>query len=147
MNIHHRPIFDTKAIIKHYSEKDGVPISYVCTSALNHGTVATDIFYRETPHPEFGNRYFAIYKNSYADNAQVMITNADSIEDLEFGMKEVESAWHYSQHRHDFYTVGKVSLDGGRAYFRVVGEINLPTKMLRVKDGKFVEISNNEEVV
>jgi hypothetical protein len=76
-----------------------------------------------------------------------MITNADSIEDLEFGMKEVESAWHYSQHRHDFYTVGNVSLDGGRAYFRVVGEINLPTKMLRVKDGKFVEISNNEEVV
>lgn len=147
MHIHHRPIFDTEAIIKHYSEKDGVPISYVCTSALNHGTVATDIFYRETPHPEFGNRYFALYLNSYADNAQVMITNADPIEDLEFGMKEVEGAWHYSQHRHDFYTIGNVSLDGGRAYLRVVGEINLPTKMLRVKDGKFVEISNNEEVV
>lgn len=144
MNIHHRPIFDTKAVEQHYSDKDGVPVHYVCTSALNHGTVAADIFYRETPHPEFGNRYFGLYKNPHSDYSQIMITNADAIEELEFGMKEVNNEWHYSQHRHDFYSVGDVSIDGGRAYFRVVGDVKLPTKFLKVKDGKFVEM---EEVM
>jgi hypothetical protein len=61
------------------------------------------------------------------------------IEDLEFGMKEHNGEWHYSQHRHDFHTVGDVSLDGGRAYFRCVGNISSPTKFFTVKDGEFVE--------
>ncbi len=70
MNIKHNPIFDTDTVIASYEKKDGVPITYVCTSALNHGTLATDVFYRETPHPEFGNRYFALYMNG---ENQVMI--------------------------------------------------------------------------
>lgn len=143
MKIHHRPIFDTEKVIKHYSEKDGVPIRYVCTSAINTGTHAVDVFYRETPHPNFGNRYFGLYINNYADDSQIMITNADAIEDVEFGMKEHDGEWHYSQHRHDFYTIGDVSLDGGRAYFRCVGNVNSPTKFFGVKNGKFVELTGD----
>ena len=139
INIAHRPLFDTAKVCEHYSAKDGVEVKYVCTSALGSQSFASDIYYRETPHPEFGNRYFGLYRNPYSDNAEIMITNADKIEEVEFGMKEVAGQWHYSQHRHDFYTVGDVSLDGGRAYFRVVGNVNLPTKFFAVKDGEFVE--------
>lgn len=140
MNIHHRPILDTKRVCELYSAKDGVPVTYVCTSALGTEAQAMDIFYRETPHPEFGNRYFGLYRNQhFASDGTIMIANADKIEDTEFGMKEHDGEWHYSQHRHDFYTIGDVSLDGGRAYFRCVGNVNLPTKWLEIKDGKFVE--------
>jgi hypothetical protein len=99
-----------------------------------------DIFYRETPHPEFGNRYFGLYHNpSFSSDGTIMITNADKIEEAEFGMKEHNGEWHYSQHRHDFYTIGDVSLDGGRAYFRCVGNVSTPTKWLEVRNGEFVE--------
>ena len=139
-NIAHRPMLDTARVIKLYSAKDGVPVTYVCTTALGGGTQAMDVFYRETPHPEFGNRYFGLYRNQhFASDGTIMITNADKIESVEFGMKEHNGQWHYSQHRHDFYTVGDVSLDGGRAYFRCVGNVNTPTKFFAVKDGELVE--------
>lgn len=140
VNIHHRPILDTKRVCELYSARDGVPVTYVCTSALGSEEWAMDIFYRETPHPEFGNRYFGLYHNpSFSSDGTIMITNADKIESVEFGMKEHNGEWHYSRHRHDFYTVGDVSLDGGRAYFRCVGNVRSPTKWLEVKNGKFVE--------
>jgi hypothetical protein len=63
MNIQHNPIFDTAKVEKLYTEKDGVEVKYVCTSALGSQEFATDIFYRATPHPQFGNRYFALYQN------------------------------------------------------------------------------------
>lgn len=143
MTIAHRPIFDTKKVEELYSKKDGVPVKYVCTSALGSEAQAMDIFYRDTPHPEFGNRYFGLYHNG----DHVMVTNADAIENAEFGMKEVDGKWHYSQHRHDFYTVGDVSLDGGRAYFRCVGNVNKPTKWLKVKDGEFVEETSVSKIL
>jgi hypothetical protein len=146
MNIQHRPIFDTDKVCKHYSEKDGIPIKYVCTSALGHEAQAMDIFYRETPHPEFGNRYFGLgwgmtlpFDGAPDGARQIVITNADKIEDAEFGMVEVDGGLHYSQHRHDFYSVGDVAVDGGRSYFKRVGDLSVPTKWLKVKNGKFVE--------
>jgi len=146
MNIHHRPIFDTKRVEKHYSKKDGVPVRYVCTSALGSEARAMDIFYRETPHPEFGNRYFGLYYgmtlpfDGAPDGAEaLMITNADAIETVEFGMIEMNGKLHYSQHRHDFYSVGNTALDGGRAYFRRVGDISTPAQWFVVKDGEFIE--------
>ena len=144
-NIAHRPLFDTARVCEHYSAKDGVDVKYVCTSALRDEARAMDIYYRATPHPEFGNRYFGLYFRSTGpldEQRQLCITNADRIEEAEFGMKEYNGEWHYSQHRHDFYTVGDVSLDGGRAYFRCVGNISSPSKFFTVKDGEFVE--NNE---
>jgi len=141
MNIHHRPIFDTKRVEEHYSEKDGVPVKYVCTSAPNeYANYAADIFYRETPHPEFGNRYFGLYRNpDPASDGTIMITNADMIEELEFGMIQSAGQLHYSQHRHDFYSVGNICIDGGRAYFRRLGDMTIPSRWFKVKDGEFVE--------
>lgn len=143
--IRHRPLFDVENVIQHYTEKDGVPIKYVCTSAPNtHAAYAADIFYRETPHPEFGNRYFGLYTNGlHFDKPTVMITNADNIENLDFEMVVAGGEWHYSQHRHDFYSVGPVSIDGGRSYFRMVGDVhNVLRKCFKVKDGEFVEVKD-----
>jgi hypothetical protein len=147
MNIHHRPIFDTKRVCKIYSEKDGVPITYICTTALNEGTVPVDVFYRGTPHPEFGNRYFGLFEsNSYGGvRGGVSITNADAVEDLSFEMIEVDGQWHYSQHRHDFYSVGGTTIDGGRAYIRLVGDIHVPRTTLKVWNGEFVMVPVFEE--
>lgn len=137
MNINHRPILDVDRVCVLYSEKDGVPVTYVCTSALGSEAQAMDIFYRETPHSTFGNRYFGLYYSSVTGN--LMITNADKIEDAEFGMVEINGQYHYSQHRHDFYTIGGVSLDGGRAYHRRLGDMSPPTRWFKIKDGNFVE--------
>lgn len=140
MNIHHRPIFDTDKVIEHYTKKDGVDIKYVCTSALGGEARAMDIFYRETPHPEFGNRYFGLFwKHPLVGDQHLMITNADKIESADFEMVEVNGQMHYSQHRHDYYTVGDVAIDGGRAYLRMAGNLNHPTKKLGIRDGEFYE--------
>jgi len=143
MQIIHTPIFDPDKIAKHYSEKDGVEVKYVCTSALGGQEFATDVFFRETPHPQFGNRYFAIYRNMYAAGAEIMITNADKIEDLEFAMiEDSEGNLHYSAHRHDYKVIdnGKM-IDGGRAYTRT----NQGTDALyTIKDGEFVKEETKE---
>ena len=143
-NIKHRPIFDVERVCELYSQKDGVLVTYVCTSAPNESaTYAADIFYRETPHPEHGNRYFGLYRNPhFSGDGTVMITNADPIEDLEFGMIEGLDGWEYSQHRQDFRYVGACAIDGGRAYFKRVGDLSVPVKMMAVVDGKFEEKEN-----
>jgi len=145
MNIKHHPLFDTARVEKLYSEKDGVPVKYVCTSAPNkHADYAADIFYREEPHPEFGNRYFGLYRNPYASDATVMIATADPIEGLEFGMIEGPEGWEYSQHRHDYRHVGDCAVDGGRSYFKRVGDLSVPVKYMKIVDGEFVEESNSD---
>jgi len=133
--IQHRNIFDTDKIAQHYSEKDGVPIKYVCTSAIDGGLQPMDIFYRETPHPEFGNRYFGLF--DCAAGLGIFITNADKIEDLEFHMiEDNQGDLHYSRHRHDYFSVDDKFIDGGRAYSRS----NTPTRAYKVKDGGFHEV-------
>lgn len=135
--IQHRPLFNVTEIEKHYTQKDGVEVKYVCTSDLVADDVPVDIFYRETPHPEFGNRYFGIYWDRVRDN--LMITNADLIEKKDFGVIEVDGEYHYSQSRHDYHVVGNKAIDGGRQYVRVVSDSNDFT-ILRIKDGEFVTI-------
>ena len=145
MDINHSPILDTKRVCELYSEKDGVPVTYVCTSAIGDEAQAMDIFYRETPHPEFGNRYFGLYRNqSFSSDGMIMITNADKIEEAEFGMVEGPNGWEYSQHRHDYRNVegSGCAIDGGRAYFKRVGDLSAPVKHMKIVDGKFVEIEN-----
>lgn len=133
MKINHYPIFDIEKVIRHYSQKDGVAIKYVCTSALGSEEFARDIYFRETPHPQFGNRYFALYHGAEG----IMICNADMIEDAHFGMIEGKDGWEYSQHRHDYRTVGESTIDGGRAYIRRSGAAAF--KPMRVKDGEFID--------
>lgn len=142
--IAHEPIFDIDKVCELYSKKDGVPVKYVCTSATNaYGTFAADVFYRETPHPEFGNRYFALFVKR---GNQIMIANADTIEDLTFDMyySPTEEKWIYSKHRHDFKPVpgADINIDGGRSYSRVVGNIHgtYKSKCMKIKDGEFVDV-------
>lgn len=139
MNIQHNPLLNVEKAAQLYSEKDGVEVKYVCTSAISKSAAtAADIFYRETPHPEFGNRYFGLYRDQ---QGRLMITNADRIEDLDFDMVEVNGELHYSQHRHDFRGVGNgVAIDGGRDYFRVsfTDRDSFTRKTLKLKDGEFV---------
>ena len=131
MKINHRPIYETARVEKFYSDKDGVPVKYVCTSALSDEARAMDIFYRETPHPEFGNRYFGLYYDTIRDHT--MITNADKVESLEFGMIEVDGKYYYSQSHHDYKRIGNKMIDGGRVYIRSSG----CDVVLRIIDGKF----------
>jgi len=130
--IKHDNIFKTDAMVEHYSKKDGVEVKYVCSSALGSEAQAMDIFYRATPHPEFGNRYFGMYVDQ---KDRVMITNADRIEDAEFAMiEDFNGDLHYSAHRHDYKTVDGKMVDGGRAYIRSSGA----TIPYRVDDGELV---------
>ena len=135
--IKHEPQFDIEKVCKHYSEKDGVPIKYVCTSTtIKEGSQATDIFYRDTPHPEFGNRYFGLYQNH---SGNIMITNADQIESLEFGLVEDDDGnLQYSAHRHDYklFENGNM-IDGGRAYIRCAAN---EVKHYVVRNGEMVEV-------
>jgi hypothetical protein len=121
--IKHEPTFDTEKVCKLYSEKDGVPIKYVCSTALDDSTVAMDIFYRETPNPKFGNKYFGLF-NHPLDNT-LRITNADKIEELEFGLiEDTDGNLHYSSHRHDYKSFNNGNMiDGGRAYIRCSGNV------------------------
>ena len=142
MNINHSPLFDTARVEKLYSEKDGVPVKYVCTSATNeHAANAADIFYRAEPHPEFGNRYFGLYHDHM--RGHMMITNADTIESFDFGMIEGPEGWEYSQHRHDYRTVGDCAVDGGRSYFKRVGNLSVTCKFMKVVNGEFVDVQDS----
>ena len=138
MNIQHEPLFDTAEVEKLYTEKDGVEVKYVCTSAANGGTAAMDVFYRATPHPEFGNRYFGLYRDH---NGHMMITNADQIESLDFGMIEIEGKYYYSQHRHDYKVIDDKMIDGGRAYIRSGAH---DVDVFKIQDGEFVRYESSE---
>jgi hypothetical protein len=142
MNIQHSPLFDTAKVEKLYSEKDGVPVKYVCTSAIGSQDFATDVFYRPTPHPEFGNHYFGLYTNHFhQDKPTIMITNADTIESLEFGMIESKGKYYYSQHRHDYKVINDKMIDGGRAYIRSGTH---DVDVFKIQDGEFVRYESSE---
>jgi hypothetical protein len=143
--VKHVPVFDTKKAISFYENKDGVPIKYVCTTDLLASDLPVDIFYRKTPHPEFGNRYFGLYKNPYANDARIMITNADAVETSKryiFGVIEDKDGllW-YSQCHHDCLFIDGSMIDGGREYIR---STNLKG-VFKIVDGEFVERLNLED--
>lgn len=134
LKIKHAPQFDEKKVENHYSEKDGVPVKYVCTTDLNASDVPVDVFYRETPHPEFGNRYFGLYYDIVRNN--IMICDADIVETLQFGMVVgPDQRYYYSQSHHDYKRLdnGKM-IDGGRVYTRGFGY-----EMFKVKNGEFIK--------
>jgi hypothetical protein len=90
MNIKHYSITNYPKVEEIYSEKDGVPVKYVCTTEFTNdvsfigGALIADVFYRSTPHPTFGNKYFAVFFRG----DKPYIANADTVEDLTFGMIE-----------------------------------------------------------
>lgn len=132
MQIHHIPQFDTAKVIEHYEQQDGVPITYICTTDIVASDVPMDVFYRESPHPEFGNRYFGLYYR----NGSLMITSADRIEELDFGMVAGDDGMlHYSQSHHDYKEFNNGNMiDGGRAYCRS----SVMVEFYSVKNGSFI---------
>lgn len=139
MYLNHRPVTNTAYVIQHYTKKDNADIKYVCTTELHVDNLLVDIFYRETPHPKFGNKYFGIY----FIGEDLMIRNADKIEDLEFGMIEYEGTFYYSNARHDFINVGPYFIDGGRAYVRAGGEPLPAITYFKVLNGEFIQTEEN----
>ena len=145
MNIKHYPITNIKKVEELYSEKDGVPVKHVCTTEFANDLAATggasiiaDVFYRETPHPKFGNKYFALYfkisENLKYD--KLMIANADQVENLTFGMVQNDDGdMEYSRSRHDYkrFKNGNM-IDGGRDYIRSCGRVFVYV----VRDGKMI---------
>ena len=133
--VNHRPITNTTEVEKVYSEKDQVPVKYVCTTSLTPRGHPFDVFFRETPHPKFGNRYFGIDGK--------WITNGDAVESMCFECLEGPLGWTYSHHVHDFVGIGDdVAIDGGREYTKVSfkSSDNLPKrKRFKVKDGQFLK--------
>ena len=127
MLIKHCPITDTDKVCRLYSEKDGVAIKHVCTTEFNNAIA--DVFYRETPHPKFGNKYFAILFR----NDKPYISNADRVEDMTFGMVTNDDGdLEYSRSRHDYKTFKNGNMiDGGRDYIRSSGKV----KVFVLRDG------------
>lgn len=138
VNINHEPLFDTVEVENIYTEKDGVDVKYVCTTDLQASDVPVDVFYRATPHPQFGNRYFGIYHDHF--RGHTMITNADIVEDLEFGMILVDGKYYYSQSHHDYRVVEGKMIDGGRQYIRSSGGADV----FKIQDGEFVQHEYSE---
>jgi len=132
--IKHFPITNTDKVIELYSAKDNVPVTYVCTTDLHYTDAPEDIFYRETPHPTFGNRYFSI--RVYGGN--VYILNADAIEDCTFGLVEDDDGdLQYSQFRHECKVFDNGNMiDGGREYIR---SSYTGVHIYVVRNGKMVE--------
>jgi len=134
MNIRHFPITDTDKVCELYSEKDGVPVKYVCTTDFNRSDAPVDIFYRETPHPEFGNKYFGIGINR--EDGSCVIFNADKVESFTFGMVEDDNGnLQYSEYHHDFKSFNNGNMiDGGRSYIRSSGKVDV----YKVKEGEML---------
>jgi len=135
MNIKHYPQFNTENVCKTYSEKDGVEVKYVCTTDLRASDVPVDVYYRATPHPEFGNHYFGLYWDHVRDCT--MITNADIVQELEFGVVQNDNGeleYSESHHAYKHFENGNM-IDGGRQYIRSSHDVDV----LKVKDGKFVK--------
>ena len=135
ISVKHVSNLDINKVIEHYSQKDGVEIKYVCTTDLDFSDRPYDIFYRDDPHPKFGNRYFGL---GYV-NGEMYICNADIIEVYEFGMiQDKQGSWHYSRSRHHYNEIDNENfIDGGRAYIRC----NTGYSMFRVKNGEFIHIA------
>ena len=147
MKINHDPIFDTDHIAKVYSETDGVPVSYVCTTDLGVSDHPLDIFYRSTPHPKFHNRYFGIYNKNFGIYREsdyrggLIITNADGVESYDFGMiEDKDGTWWYSQSHHDYQEIDGKVIDGGRVYVRGNG-----FEIYKIVDGQFLLDSNQKK--
>jgi hypothetical protein len=143
--IKHFPVTNTNIVAAHYSKKDNVPVTYVCTTDFRRSDSPVDIFYRETPHPEFGNKYFGIGIN-YEDGSYV-IFNADAVEDFSFGMvQDDDGNLQYSRSHHDYKAFDNGNMiDGGRSYIRHSGN----AKIYVVRDGKMVQsdLTNADSLV
>ena len=138
MNIKHKPQFNIDKVTAHYSKKDGVPVHYVCTSDLDESDRPIDIYYRDTPHPDYNNFYFGLYAD---EEDRMMICKADSIEKYQFGLisEPDKDEWVYSQCHHDSVEIDSGFIGGGRRYIKRGGNLDTQEFVVRkVKDGEII---------
>lgn len=135
MNINHNPITKLDKAISFFEEKEGCKVKYVLTTEHPEGMVdhVYDIFYRDSPHPEFKNHYFGI------DGENIM--NGDWIEEETIGMIKSNDgdSWMYSQSNHDYVSTKNGVIDGGRQYIR-----GNNFKTFRIKNGNFIENNSTD---
>lgn len=138
--LNHTSQFDTDKVIDFFSKKDDVPFIYVCTTTLNDGKYPADVFYRQTPHPKFGNKYLGVFM---ADQ-KTYVCNADCVEHYVFGMvKDENNVLNYSTYRYDYKSFSNGNMiDGGRDYTRFAGDITYVV----VRDGNFFEYEEENEL-
>jgi hypothetical protein len=134
-HFNHRPILDIGRLIKLYEKKDGVPIKYVCTTERSGDNKPRDIFYRDTPHPKFSNKYFGLYWDEttrLTKDKRLMIGSCDWVEGEAFDMiQDNAGVYQYSRYRHDYFSFDDMAIDGGRAYTRVVNPSYKPVETFR----------------
>ena len=144
MNIKHKPQFNIEKVTAHYTKKDGVPVHYVCTSDLDESNKVLDIYYRDTPHPEYNNYYFGLYADE--DN-RMMICKADTIEKYNFGLiaEATSDEWVYSRSQHNRVEIDSGYIDGGRKYIKRGGDLDTQKHIVaKVLDGEFVTGEKND---
>lgn len=143
-DINHQPVFKIDKVINKYRQA-GENFKYVCTTDLLASDVPVDIFYRDAPHPIYGNHYMGLFVGG--EEKKVYVCNADLIENLEFGMiQDSKGAFHYSQSHHHYNEIeADIFIDGGRQYVRAGGTPLPELRFFQVKDGKFEEIADIAE--
>jgi hypothetical protein len=95
------------------------------------------IFYTEEAHPQ-GSNYFGLYtqRDYKTGESHFMITNGISATEPFQGIRVGDNVY-YSRYCHDYRQCGKVAIDGGRDYTRLVGDIDsAETVMLHVVKDK-----------
>lgn len=134
MNINHNSMLDVEHVALVHTEKEGVDVKYVCTTDLGGmSDRPLDVFFRATPHPHHGNKYFGISRNEFGE---LVICNADIIESYDFGMiLDSKGVWHYSRSHHDYVEIEDKIIDGGRAYIRGTG-----FDIFKLVDGEFLDM-------
>lgn len=137
MKINNRYNFDISFVENFYTGKNGTKTQYVITTDFNGDNIPRDIYFQESAHPEFGNRYFGLYRRPI-DNS-LRICNADQVEDMKFTMILCDGEYYYSSYRHDFVSTKCGSIDGGSAYVKIVGQPE--THEFKIVDGKFARIT------
>lgn len=125
--IKHNSYFVVDQVVQHFKKRDSVSIIYVCTTALGNGTDAYDVFYRSTPHPQFGNHYFGV--RPALGEGSMFICDDDVVEGMQLAcVEDINGALHYSAHRHDCVKLDNGNMiDGGRAYTRATGKVTYKT--------------------
>lgn len=132
--INTRPRFYSMKTIKKVEEIKKA--KYVCEVAASSGAnMPAVLFYTEEAHPVSGSRYFIFYDSGdgfYVANGQSQTEKTYS------GIIDMDEVF-YSVHRHDCYqTPSGYMVDGGDAYFRVIGnKEGLPeTARMKIIDGE-----------
>lgn len=130
MDIKHDTVTNIDKIIETYKATEGVDIIYVCTTDLVVGNVPVDVFYRDTPHPDFKNHYFGVYP----EGTQVKVCNADMITNLHFGVVENdEGALEYSRSLAETKSFANGNQIGGG---RIRIQCNAPCDIYKVHEGR-----------